>query len=190
MTPRLVVRLCSLPLIVFYALRRLGDAGYWDLVDDLNLAIHEAGHLVFQPLGEPGLTLGGSLFQVIVPAAFVIYFVRRRQRFAAAIVTAWVATSLLNVAIYISDARAQLLPLLGGDDTVHDWWFLLTEWDLLPHDTTIGRAVRLCSAVAWILSVGGALAFAREDTGAQPEDVAPLPGDARLHAAQGEIHRD
>ncbi|MCC6770415.1 MAG: hypothetical protein IT360_04305 [Gemmatimonadaceae bacterium] len=189
MTPRFALRLVSLPLIVLYALRRMGDATYWDLMDDLNLAIHEAGHLVFQPFGEPGMTLGGSLFQVIIPVTFVFYFFRRRQRFAASIVTAWVATSLLNVALYISDARAQALPLLGGDDTVHDWWFLLTEWDLLPHDTTIGRVVWLCGAVAWILSAGGALAFAREGTGSPVVGVASRPGDGPLDAAQRQIHR-
>jgi len=35
---------------------------------------------------------------------------RRRLRFAAAIVTAWVAASRLHVAVYIADARAPDLP--------------------------------------------------------------------------------
>lgn len=187
MTPRLIVRLFSAPLIAVYAMRRLGNVAYWDLVDDLNLAIHEAGHVGFQPFGEPSVTLGGSVLQVLVPATFVMYFACRRQRFNAAIVTAWVAASLLNVALYIADARAQLLPLLGGDDTVHDWWFLLTEWDLLPHDTAIARAVQLCSTVAWILSVGGALAFAGEAPSGSPAEVVSPPGDARLPAAPDEV---
>ena len=44
MTPRLVLRLLAVPLIVAYAARRLVVADYWDLLDDVNLAVHEAGH--------------------------------------------------------------------------------------------------------------------------------------------------
>lgn len=162
MTPRLVLRLLAIPLLVAYAARRLSNAEYWDLLDDLNLAIHEAGHLVFQPFGDHGMTLGGSLFQVLVPLAFATYFAARRERFAASIVLAWVAASLLNVALYIGDARAQELPLLGGENSIHDWWYLLTEWDALGRDRDIARGVRMAGALAWTLSAAGALAFARE----------------------------
>lgn len=159
---RLALRLLAVPCIALYGVHRLRVGDYWDFLDDINLAIHEAGHLVFQPFGEHGMTLGGSLFQVIVPLAFVAYFLRRRQRFAAAIVMAWVGASMFNVATYIDDARAQELPLLGGENAVHDWWFLLTEWDLLPRDLEIARAVRGAGVVAWLLSVAGAFAYARE----------------------------
>ena len=162
MTPRLVLRLLVVPLIVASAAMRLGNAEYWDLLDDLNLAVHEAGHLVFQPLGDHAMTMGGSLFQVLVPLAFAGYFVAQRQRFAASVVMAWVAINLLNVAHYIGDARAQELPLLGGENAIHDWWYLLTEWDLLPHDVSIARAVRAAATLAWVVAGGGALAFARE----------------------------
>ena len=172
MTPRLALRLLSVPLLVAYAARRLASAEYWDLLDDLNLAIHEAGHLVFQPFGDHGMTIGGSLFQVLVPLAFVAYFAMRRERFAASIVMAWVAINLLNVALYIGDARAQELPLLGDENSVHDWWYLLTEWDLLKRDLDIARHVRIAAMLAWVLSAAGALAFARAG---QPEGGAVVP---------------
>lgn len=190
MPPRLILRLLSVPLIAVYAMRRLGDAEYWDLLDDVNLAIHEAGHLVFQPFGEQGMTLGGSLFQVMVPLVFVGYFARLRQHFAASIVLAWVAASLLNVAIYIGDARAQELPLLGGENVVHDWWFLLTEWDLLPQDTAIARTVRMVGTLAWIVSAAGALAFARERIPATDAPGAPeAPPDLTAGAARDRVPR-
>lgn len=178
MTPRLVLRLLVVPLIVASAAMRLGNAEYWDLLDDLNLAVHEAGHLVFQPLGDHAMTIGGSLFQVLVPLAFAGYFLARRQRFAASVVMAWVAINLLNVAHYIGDARAQELPLLGGENAIHDWWYLLTEWDLLAHDVSIARAVRAVATLAWVVGGGGALAFARERLDA-PLAAADAPaGDA------------
>lgn len=162
MKPRLALRLLAVPLLITYAVRRLANAEYWDLLDDVDLAIHEAGHLVFQPFGDHGMTVGGSLFQLLVPLAFAAYFVTRRDRFAASIVMAWVAVNLLNVALYIGDARAQELPLLGGENAVHDWWYLLTEWDALARDHEIARSVRMVGALAWVVAVAGAFAFARE----------------------------
>ncbi len=140
---------------------RVGNPEYWDPLDDLNLAIHEAGHLVFWAFGETITVLGGSLFQVIVPAAFVAYFARTRQRYAAAVTMAWVGVNLFNVARYIGDARAQELPLLGGEDSIHDWWYLLINWDLLRRDLTIARWVHLAGAVAFLAAVLGGVWFVR-----------------------------
>jgi len=161
MTPRLALRLLAIPVIVAYAAARLGNAQYWDLLDDLNLAVHEAGHLVFQPFGDHPTAIGGSLFQILAPLAFVAYFLRRRQKFAASVLLSWVAVNLLNISRYIGDARAQDLRLLGGENAIHDWWYLLTDWDLLPQDLAIARAVRIAATLGWAVSAGGALAYAR-----------------------------
>ena len=155
------IRVAALILIAIYAIARLRSPEYWDPLDDLNLAVHEAGHLVFSAFGETMTILGGSLFQVIVPAAFVAYFARTRQRYAAAVTMSWVAVNLLNVARYIGDARAQELPLLGGEDSIHDWWYLLINWDLLPRDLTIARWVHFAGAVAFLTALIGGGWYAR-----------------------------
>ena len=155
------IRVAALILIAIYAIARLRNPEYWDPLDDLNLAVHEAGHLVFSPFGETVTILGGSIFQVIVPAAFVAYFIRTRQRYAAAVTMSWVAVNLLNVARYIGDARAQDLPLLGGDDSIHDWWYLLINWDMLPRDLTIARWVHFSGVVAFLTAIVGGAWYAR-----------------------------
>lgn len=147
------LRIGFLGLIAIYAAVRIRNPEYWDFLDDLNLAVHEAGHLVFTAFGETLTILGGSLFQVIVPLAFVGYFARTKQRYAAAVTMAWVAVNLLNVARYIGDARAQELPLLGGEDNIHDWWYLLINWDLLPQDLVIARWVHFLGVVAFLSSL-------------------------------------
>jgi len=154
-------RVAAIVLIAIYAAARLRNPEYWDPLDDLNLAIHEAGHLVFSAFGETMTILGGSLFQVIVPVAFVAYFVRTRQRYAAAVTMSWVAVNLLNVARYVGDARAQELPLLGGEDSIHDWWYLLINWDLLARDLTIARWVHFGGAVAFLAALIGGGWYAR-----------------------------
>jgi len=149
-----------LALISIYAAARVRNPEYWDPLDDLNLAVHEAGHMVFSAFGETMTILGGSMFQVLVPAVFVGYFARTRQRYAAAVTLSWVAVNLLNVARYIGDARAQELPLLGGEDSMHDWWYLLINWDLLPKDLVIARWVHFLGVVAFLSSlVGGVFAL-------------------------------
>jgi len=158
---RIRIRVAALVVVAIYAVARLRNPEYWDPLDDLNLAIHEAGHLVFSAFGETMTILGGSLFQVIVPAAFVAYFVRTRQRYAAAVTMSWVAVNLLNVARYIGDARAQELPLLGGEDSIHDWWYLLINWDLLARDLTIARWVHFAGAVALLVALIGGGWYAR-----------------------------
>jgi hypothetical protein len=149
------LRIAFLVLIAVYGIVRIANPEYWDLLDDLDLAVHEAGHLVFSAFGETLTILGGSLFQVVVPLVFVGYFARTKQRYAAAVTMAWVGVNLLNVSRYIGDARAQALPLLGGEDSIHDWWYLLINWDLLPRDLVIARWVHFLGVVAFLGAVLG-----------------------------------
>ena len=163
-SPRHLLRLLVAIGLGLYGLARLRNAEYWDLLDDVNLAVHEAGHVFFGPLGDHMAVLGGSLFQVLVPLAFVIYFLVRRDLFAGSVVMAWLGASLGNVALYIGDARAQELPLLGGENVIHDWWYLLIEWDLLPQDLVIARWVRMTGALAFVVAVTGSALFAKMGT--------------------------
>ena len=109
------------------------------LLDSVDLAIHETGHLVFAPFGEFLQMLGGTLFQLIIPIAFVWYFWKRQERFSAAVVLFWVAQNFWNIARYVADARAQELPLVGGGE--HDWAYLLGALGWLRHDQTLSTAV-------------------------------------------------
>ena len=174
--PRQWLRLMVAMGLGVYGWRRFANAEYWDLLDDVNLAIHETGHVVFSPLGDHPGVLGGSLFQVLVPAAFVVYFLVRQDRFAASVVLAWVGASLGNVARYIADARAQDLPLLGGENVIHDWWYLLIEWDLLAQDLVIARWVRMAGALAFVVAVTGTALYSRSDK--ESSATSPIRGNA------------
>ena len=46
----------------------------------------------------------------------------------------------MNVGRYMKDARAQQLPLVGGD---HDWTEIFSRWGVLTSDVRIGNTVRL-----------------------------------------------
>jgi len=130
----------------------------YGFLDSLDLAIHETGHLVFGPFGELIGVLGGTLMQLIVPLVFGGYFLHRRDRHAATVALWWVAQNLWNISVYVGDARAQELPLVGGGE--HDWTYLLDRLDLLPKDLAIGRAVHLLGVVPYVLSLVGGVATA------------------------------
>lgn len=147
----------------FYVARYLPTwsvADSWTLLDDIDLAIHEAGHMVFMPFGEFMMTLGGSLFQLLVPAIFVGYFARRKQWFSASFLLFWLGQSCFNVSYYIADARARVLPLLSDDPSSHDWTWLLLQMNLLDHDRTIGNTVRIAGFLMFVAAVVGCVRIA------------------------------
>lgn len=129
------------------------------LLDSVDLAIHETGHLVFGAFGEFLQVLGGSIFQLAVPIVFVAYFWRRQDRFAASVVLFWVAQNLWNIARYAGDARARQLPLVGGGE--HDWTYLLLMLGWLQHDQLVSGVFRFIGISVFAASVWGAWRFSR-----------------------------
>jgi hypothetical protein len=136
----------ALPLaLLAYGIWCLATADRWHFPDFINLPIHETGHLVFAWGGEVITALGGTLFQLIVPLAFVIYFWQRHDRYSASAPLWWMGQNCLNIARYVADARAMELPLVGGGE--HDWNYLLTVWDALPRDMRIAHDIRFVGAI-------------------------------------------
>lgn len=142
--------------------------GYrYHFVDGVNLLIHEAGHVLFTPLGQTAHMLGGTILQLAIPVAFCVHFLRRGERYAAALLGVWVAESLMYTGRYMGDAVAQQLPLVGGG--IHDWHWLLLRADLLRHAEGLGLAVHIVAVCLAVASVY--LAWVHRDW------VQPVVGD-------------
>ena len=103
-------------LLTLYFLWIAYDPMQGSFLDNVDLPIHEFGHLLFRPFGQFMMIAGGSLFQVIMPLIFVGYFVWRRQFYSAAIVSLWVGQSILSVYVYAADAVAMQL---GFDERIY-----------------------------------------------------------------------
>jgi hypothetical protein len=126
-------------------------ASSWCFLDYVNLAFHEAGHLFLSFAGSTMHYLGGTLGQLIVPAALMLYFLTREVRpFAAAVCLWWLGESSINVSIYMADARSLALPLVGGGD--HDWNELFYRFGLLSESS-----VRTVATTTHILGLGAML---------------------------------
>src|SRR5690606_29495870 len=126
-------------------------------LDHVALAIHEAGHLIFSPFGELVGVAGGTLLQLLIPLAFVLHFYHRDDAYAASVLLLWLAQSVFNVARYAADARAQELPLIGGEGVIHDWAYLLARAGLLDHDRTVAAGLRTIALFLLAAGLFGAL---------------------------------
>jgi len=126
---------------------------FLDLVD---LPIHETGHLIFRIFGEFRGVAGGSIFQVLLPAVFVGYFVWKEQYYSAAIVLFWVGQSILNVWVYASDAVVMKLVLTSGftgsEGSFHDWNYMLTRTGLIGSTKIIARLLRAIGTIVIIVA--------------------------------------
>ena len=135
-------------LLALYGTFLAFNPDHYGLMDSVDLPIHEAGHPLFGLFGEFIGAAGGTLMQLLVPAVFLGYFWRRRDRHAATVMLWWIAQNLWNIAHYIADARTQELPLVGGGE--HDWAYLLGELGLLRQDRTIAGAVHFVGVMLFI----------------------------------------
>jgi hypothetical protein len=106
----------------------------------VNLPFHEAGHIIFMPLGRFMQVLGGTLAQLLMPAICLgVLLIRTRDAFGAAVAQWWLAQSFMDIAPYINDARALKLILLGGVTgrdvpDYHDWEYILRTLGMLSMD--------------------------------------------------------
>lgn len=125
--------------LALYAAVLLATSSSWSVIDNVNLPVHEAGHLFFAPLGESMQLLGGTILQLLLPLLFATYFTIHRDEHAASVAIWWVGQNFTNIAVYVGDAQAMELPLVGGGD--HDWNLLLSDWGLLSHATQYAHLV-------------------------------------------------
>lgn len=147
------VRLIAYPVIT----ARIMES-FWHNVD---LPIHEFGHVLFRPFGDWMMYLGGSLFQCMLPALIGVAFIwRMRNPFGAAFCLWWAAENVLDVAPYIYDAKLMALPLTGewSDEVAevhvmrHDWHNILLPLGLVDSAWTLGNVAHFLGAALMLLS--------------------------------------
>jgi hypothetical protein len=140
-------------VLAIYGFVILRNPGAGSLMDSVDLPIHETGHIVFSPFGDFMQFLGGTLFQLIMPAVFVGYFLKRADKHAASVALWWVAQNFWNVSVYVKDARSQDLDLVGGGE--HDWAHLLGQLGWLKQDQRIGQFVWLVGVLVYLVAIVG-----------------------------------
>lgn len=126
---------------------------YYFFLHNINLPIHEFGHLFLFFLGDFISILGGSLFQIIIPLSFSIYFLMAKDLFALGITNLWLGQSTLSVAHYMWDGKLRLLPLITGNEDTHDWYNLLSMMGILNYSPFLGKTTAFFSSLFIIANI-------------------------------------
>lgn len=132
---------------------------YDSFLHGVNLLFHEAGHLLFSPLGRFMSVLGGSLLQIIIPVVVMLVFlIKQRNTFGAAFGLWWTAQNFMDVAPYINDARNMQIPLLGGGSGadrpgMHDWHNILSQLGMLESDHSLAAVINGMGILLMLLSL-------------------------------------
>ncbi|MDR0480443.1 MAG: hypothetical protein LBG66_01000 [Gallionellaceae bacterium] len=156
--PLSMVEIVALSLLAAWIVWQhfLGGQGWVFLLDNATLALHEAGHPVIGMLSNRLMVYGGTIFQLLFPIMFAVYFRRQRMADGWAASLIWLAASLMNVGEYMRDARDRVLPLTNPNEDAHDWAEIFGRWGLLAQDVHIGNSVKalglglLLYAVWWM----------------------------------------
>lgn len=143
---------------VAFWIHALTDEDGFLILDHVNLPFHEFGHLFFGILGESIGVWGGTIMQLLIPFGICLSFYLKRETSGVAFSAFWFGENLLNISVYIGDARKMDLPLVGSGD--HDWNIIFSGLGILQHDTMIAGIVKtfgwliMVLAVIWLVIMG------------------------------------
>ncbi len=154
----------KLGFVVFLGVWGLNGALEYEkffFLHNFNLIIHEAGHVIFMFLGEFVHFLGGTLLQLIVPIVAISSFYLRQEYYSSSVCLFWLSVNFFDVSRYMSDARSQELPLLGGEAVTHDWFYLFGTMGLLNYDKTIGGFVYCLACLTCLGAILGGCYFSQ-----------------------------
>lgn len=155
-----LVTIALLPIIIYY----INNKGQFTFIDYINVLIHEGGHGIFKIFGKFIYTLGGTLMQIIIPSMFIVYYFIKKKKFGTQIFLIWLGENLMNISVYAADARAQKLPLLGGNKVYHDWTWLLSQTGLLEQDQLVGKIFYWIGILMFLIALLVPLFLRKQET--------------------------
>ncbi len=167
-----VSRTALIGWLIFYALFLLhaatDDDGFL-FIDNANLIVHEAGHLLAGWTENVMFTAwGGTLLQWLVPLALAATFFVRRHTTGFVFCLFLFFENFLYTSVYMADARAMNLELVTVGDSDpdfnnHDWNLIFSNLGVLHWDTRIAGAVRMLGWLGMLGTVGWLLWRGLED---------------------------
>ena len=92
---RWIPSIIILPIAVYWFFNR----GNYGLIDNVDLVIHEAGHVFFILFGKFIYTLGGSLMQIIIPSIIAGFFFRNNYRTGVQVALLWLGQNFINISV-------------------------------------------------------------------------------------------
>jgi hypothetical protein len=154
-----IPRALLLLVLVYIFTIKFRDPTRWTIFYGITLGFHEMGHLAFAWAPRFIMVIMGSVFQIAVPIACIVYFARQPDYFGTSVGGFWLSYSLYELSAYVGDARSKDLPLVGfaaSEDLEHDWAYILGALRMLPADHFFAFLLRAAGLLAGL----GSCAFA------------------------------
>lgn len=153
--------LAGLPVLALMGMEAFLRGVRVPLLGWIDLAIHEAGHVLSFPLPDLAMAAMGSGLQVTVPLLLAgVFWLREQDVLGTALCLGWAGTSFQDASVYIADAPFQRLPLLGGE---HDWAWILGPrgLDQLAWADELGTTAWTVGLLLWLAGTALCLAGPR-----------------------------
>ncbi len=122
--------------LAVYAIAMLASPEVSILIDEFNQPVHEAGHLVFAPLGGTMQLLGGTVLPILLPLLFGALYSGRGDEHAASVAAWCVGQGFATMGLRMADASSTVLPRTDVD---RDWTVLLSDWGVLGEALQFGQ---------------------------------------------------
>jgi hypothetical protein len=149
--------------LLYLAVRYTGSTEYSGVFEMVLAPIHEAGHVLFGPLGEFIGILGGSLLQWLAPLFLAIGFVKQRDLYALCFSFILFGIALNQSYCYMdSSFQMEKYPnmvfvSLGSGEVVHDWQYIFGALGMYRSYTTVALLIRLLGlSFIWLAWTAGA----------------------------------
>ncbi|MBI4137298.1 hypothetical protein HY469_04515 [Candidatus Roizmanbacteria bacterium] len=150
------------PLFAYYSYilyRHITDPLYSSLIGYFSITIHELGHPMFSFDGQLLQSAGGTITEFAVPLLLCIYFIRRLDLVGFTFPLSMIVMSLFHTATYIDDADCICLSYISmgpttEDITNHDWYVILTTFNLLEFDEILALLLRMTGMVLMLVNIG------------------------------------
>ncbi|MES2631059.1 MAG: hypothetical protein V4611_03815 [Patescibacteria group bacterium] len=108
----------------------------------VEFGVHEASHLAVFFLPAIFVAAAGSIGEIAFTFLILFATIKAKAYFAAVFASLWIMLAMRNVGLYIADARAQAIPLIGpGENVQHDWNYILGQLGWLEYDKLMGNIV-------------------------------------------------
>ena len=132
------------------------------IIDMIDLFIHEGGHGVFRLFGQVIYAMGGSLMQFILPFATILVLLRTSGLRSLMGTLYWFGHNMINVSIYIADAPKPQLTLISKH-AFHDWHWLGLRLGIMDSTGDIAAVVAFLGTLSLLGAVGMTVYFIIRD---------------------------
>jgi hypothetical protein len=145
------LRMMVTAALAAYSVPVVADARGASLLNCVNIAVHETGHVLFAQSGGTLALLGGTLLQLLLPLALAMHFTMRRDEHAASVCVWWIGQNLIVIGSMMAGTTDLALPDPWRGE--QEWHLLFGQWDVILFAMQYAQLTRGLGVLVMLVSV-------------------------------------